>query len=103
MFLERELFRTRSRSAVLVVVCRFERIAVILTDTGVVQYAPPSALHEIATEAKALLATRGGADVTRAFELVFGRLKALLAPGGFTGAPLQENEIADDVLTGRDA
>jgi len=102
-FLERELFRTRTRSAVLVVICRFERVAVILADTGVAQYAPPSALQEIETEAKALLARGGGADFGRVFELVFGRLKPLLALGGFTGAPLRDNEIDDDVVAERGA
>jgi len=98
MFLERELFRTQSRSAVLVVVCRFERIAVVLADTGLAQHAPAAALQAIGAEAKPLLAAGGHADHAPVFELVFGRLKALLARSGFTGAPLEGNEIADDVV-----
>jgi putative membrane protein len=101
MFLERELFRTRSRRAVLVVLCRFERIAIVITDKGLAQYAPPSALHAIGGEAKSVLARGGGADTVAAFESVFGSIKALLAHGGLEAAPLEANEIDDDVVTER--
>ena len=102
LFLERELFRTRSRWAVLVVICRFERTAVVLRDTGLAQYAPAAALQDISAEAKPLLSS-GGADLVPVYEHVFGRLKALLARNGFTAVPPRANEIADEVVAERGA
>jgi putative membrane protein len=95
LFLERELFRTRSRRAVLIVMCRFEGLAVIVADTGLAQYAPPSELHAIGTACRRLL-RRG--DVRAAFELAFDRVKALLAHGGLERSADAANKIEDEVV-----
>jgi putative membrane protein len=101
MFLERQLFRTRARRAVLVVACRFERIAIVVTDTGLAQYAPPSALNAIGADAKPVLSRGRGEDLVAAFDFVFTRVKALLAQGGCATTPPEANEIDDDVVTER--
>jgi uncharacterized membrane protein len=100
MFLERELFRTAERRAVLVVVCRFERMAVLVTDNGLAQYAPPAALAEIGRSAGPL-AARG--DFVPAFELAFEALRSLLRAHGYTASASAANEIDDEVVMGRDA
>ena len=103
VFLERELFCTRSRRAVLVVLCGFERIAIVVTDIGLAQYAPQAALRAIGAEAKSVIARGRGEDLVAAFDSVFDRVKALLAQGGLEATPLEANEIADDVITERGA
>jgi uncharacterized membrane protein len=100
LFLERELFRTGSRCSVLVVMCRFEGIAVIVADCGLAQYAPPADLGTIGVEAGVLM-RRG--NLGGAFEAAFERIKALLARSGMQPLPAVANEIDDDVLVGRGA
>jgi uncharacterized membrane protein len=100
LFLERELFRTATRRAVLIVMCRFERIAVAVADTGLAQHAPPAELNEIGRTAGALLA-RG--SLVEAFETAFERIKALLQSRGYTPSTMSINEIDDDVLMGKGA
>jgi putative membrane protein len=100
LFLERELFRTRSRRAVLVVMCRFEGLAVIVADSGLAQYAPPAELGSIAEAAGAL--TRKG-DLRGAFALAFERVETLLTQGGMAADGAPDNELDDDVLVGRGA
>jgi putative membrane protein len=99
MFLERELFRTRGRRAVLVVMCRFEGLAVVLADSGLAQYAPPAKLGAIGAEAGAIM-RRG--DMAGAFELAFSRIEALLAAHGMR-PEARENALDDDMLIGRSA
>ena len=98
LFLERELFRTRSRRAVLVVMCRFEGLAVIVADSGLAQYAPSAELGAIGDAAGAL-ARKG--DVCGAFGLAFDRIKALLVQRGMPADTAAANEIDDGVLVGR--
>lgn len=100
LFLDRELFRTRSRRAVLVVMCRFEGLAVIVADAGLAQYAPPADLGGIGDEAGRL--TRRG-DVCGAFGLAFDRVAALLARQGLPREAAAGNELDDEVLLGRGA
>ena len=100
VFLEREVFRTRDRRAVLVVMCRFERLGVVLADTGLAQYAPATAMGELGRFTGTLLAQ--GA-VVPAFEAAFSRITELLQQGGFVAASDRQNEIPDDVLTGKGA
>ena len=101
LFLERELFATRSRRAVLVVMCRFEGLTVIVADSGLARYAPPAELAAIG-EAAGARARKG--DVTGAFAAAFDRVEALLKQHGLSPetAPAS-NELADDVLVGRGA
>ena len=98
LFLERELFRTRSRRAVLVVMCRFEGLAVVVADSGLAQYAPPAELGAIGEAAGAL--QRKG-DLRGAFELAFGRVERLLVQRGMRAESATDNELDDDVLVGR--
>ena len=95
LFLEREIFRTRDRRAVLVVMCRFERLGVILADSGLTQYAPATAMGELGKFTGTLLA-RGA--VVPAFEAAFSRISELLKQGGYTAAPDRSNEIADEIV-----
>lgn len=99
MFLERELFRTRSRRSVLVVMCRFEGLAVVLADSGLAQYAPPVELGAIGVEAGAVM-RRG--DIAGAFDLAFTRIERLLAEHGMR-PEARENAIEDDMLVGKSA
>jgi putative membrane protein len=102
MFLERELFRTRARCAVLVVICRYERMAAVVVDCGLAPYAAPADLREIGGSARALLSRRSGGTVS-AFEVAFERLKAHLQSRGYAAVPLENNEIDDEVIAGPDA
>ena len=95
LFLERELFRTRERRTVLIVMCRFEALAVVVADSGLAQYAPPADLNAIGADAGALL-RRG--DICGAFELAFDRVRALLEIGGLQPGTSAGNELDDDVL-----
>jgi putative membrane protein len=95
LFLERELFRTRSRRAVLVVMCRFEGLAVVIVDTGLAQYAPPAELSAIGKAAGALL-RRG--EPSAAFELAFNRIKAMLELHALERNGVENNEIDDDLV-----
>jgi putative membrane protein len=90
LFLEHELFRTHARRAVLIVVCRFERLAVVVADSGLSRYAPPAELSAIGDTAGAL-ARR--ANVAAAFELALDRIEALLAQHGMQPVHGGENEL----------
>ena len=100
LFLERQLFRTQSRRAVLVLMCRFEGLAVIIADTGLAQYAPPAELGAIA-EAAGALQRRG--DLRGAFALAFERIEALILAHGMRAETAAGNELDDDMLVGRSA
>lgn len=47
VFLQRELFRTRERVGILILVCRFERKVYILPDTGIAPYLPRAGLDAV--------------------------------------------------------
>ena len=100
VFLERECFSTRSRRSLLVVMCRFEGLAVIIADSGLAQYAPAAELATIGDDAGALV-RRG--EVISSFQLAFDRVKALLVQRGMTPEIPPRNEIEDDVVVGRGA
>lgn len=95
MFLERELFRTRDRRAVLVVLCCFERVAVVLVDKAVRDHAPAAAVAEISRASGASLRQRG---IAAGFETAFGRLADELKRNGFVPAAGGSNDIADEVV-----
>jgi putative membrane protein len=75
LFLEREFFRTSDRCAVLVLVARFERTAVILADKGLAAFAPAAALERIAASMRSAIAAGRPAA---AFEIAFDELTELL-------------------------
>ena len=94
MFLDREIFRTSARRAVLLLVSRFERVTVVLPDTGLTRYAPPAELDRVAAAMRAAL-PRGEAA---AFEAGFRSLQALLQPHGYVATAPGANELDDTVV-----
>jgi len=99
MFLQRELFATVNRRSVLVLMCRYERIVLVLTDSGLTRYATSAELDAIAEDARALLVR---ADIAGAFALTLERVAKLLEFRGLIATRSGRNEIADDVVTEQD-
>lgn len=97
LFLERELFATRERSAVLLLACGFERQAAVLADRGF--QARVTAEEWRSVEAAMTAHLRGG---RRPEALLAGldALERLLVGKGFTAAALKANELPDRPLTG---
>jgi putative membrane protein len=100
LFVEREVFRTSERRAVLVLVSRFERVAVIIADSGLAQYAPPADLERIAISMREVLVSQGA---SAAFERAFDALRALLARAAFVPREAAANELEDTVFRESDA
>lgn len=94
MFVERQIFCTPERCAILLLVSRYEGVAVILPDTGLSQHAPRAEVERIAASMRAALASRG---VAAAFEAGFEGLTALIQMHGYTPRPLGAN-VLDDAL-----
>lgn len=95
LFLERELFRTKTRRAALLLVSRFERVTVVLPDTGLSQHAPRTGLDQVAAAMRAALLRNGE---VAAFETGFDDLRALLHAHGYVATALEGNEIDDAVI-----
>jgi putative membrane protein len=96
-FLEREIFGTRGRTGVLVLVSLFERKVCILPDTGLAARLPAGALAAVVTQMKPLL-SRGAR-----FAALMAGLAALeqaLLGAGFRGAPGAPDEIPDELVQG---
>ena len=94
MFLDREIFRTSARRAVLLLVSRFERVTVVLPDTGLTRYAPPAELDRVAAAMRAALP--GGEAA--AFDAGFRSLQALLQSHGYVATAPGANELEDTVV-----
>jgi putative membrane protein len=94
LFLERELFATRARSAVLILVGRFERCGAILADQGLRARLPAGQLARAEAQLDAALA---GAGIAVAVTQALDALQAGLAQAGAAG----DNELADDVIRER--
>jgi putative membrane protein len=97
IFLERELFATRDRTAVLLLVCGFERLAVVLGDTGLRGRASDEewrSVEEAMTQH--LCAGRESAGLLAGLDA----LGQLLASKGFAQAAGSRNELPDRPLTG---
>lgn len=90
VFLERQLFATRARSAVLLLVCRFERQAVIFADTGFRERVGTGEWQAVAAAVNAHL--RAGRE---AAGLLAGlaALERLLMEKGFATDAAAENEL----------
>ena len=95
VFLDHECFCTHDRCAVLVVMCRFERIGVILADSGLAQYAPREALSDIGAETGRMIGSDG---VVAAFDSALTRVKELLARNDFKASAPGRNELPDEVI-----
>lgn len=100
LFVERELFRTSARRAVLLLISRFERVAVVLPDSGLVQYAPAGELGRVAAAMRAAFVSRGE---VAGFEAGFHSLKGLLDARGFSATASNSNELDDTVVTEKGA
>jgi len=100
MFVERELFRTSARRAVLLLISRFERVVVVLPDSGLAQYAPAAELGRIAAAMRAAFVSR---SEVAAFEVGFQALKGLLDARGYSAIASGSNELDDAVVTEKGA
>jgi len=94
-FLERELFRTRRRTGILLLVSLFERRVVILPDTGVAARIPQPTLAQVVA--------RMTPHVSRSarYQALTDGLAALegaLLAAGFTGLPDTPDEIPDELV-----
>jgi putative membrane protein len=94
VFLERELSRTQSRSAILVLVSQFERRASIVADRGITQRIAAAALDEITSRMDATLGRSKASEVLRAGLLEVERLLvgSMMAAGG------GGNEIPEELM-----
>jgi putative membrane protein len=100
LFLERELFRTRDRRAVLVLLLRFERLAVVMPDAGLAGLLSAAELLALSESAGALLSRRGA---VAAFEHAFGRLELLLSSHGVQPSRGGANELPDEIIVEKGA
>jgi putative membrane protein len=87
LFLERQLFATRQRSAVLLLVSLFERQVVLLPDTGLRQRLGAAAMQAIVARVTGALAN---GQVARALELGVAALAEALGPTAQTAAAADE-------------
>ena len=95
VFVQREVVRTRARNAVLLLIARFEGVAVILPDTGLARFAPAEELEQIAAAMQFALRAQG---TVAAFERGFEGLDASLRRHGYRADGAHENVLDDTVL-----
>jgi putative membrane protein len=93
LFLSREIFATRRRTGILLLVSIFEKRVVVLPDTGLRERLKADALQGIITRMKAPLAA---GHVGRAFEAGLAGLEEVLEAGAaaFSG----ENELLNEIV-----
>jgi putative membrane protein len=100
LFLTRELFRTRSRTAVLILVSGFERRIEILPDVG---------LHDRVTEAEwrrvvdVMTVRLRDSRLVQAVQEGLAAVEQLLASKGFRGGPTATNDLPDRPIDERGA
>jgi putative membrane protein len=92
LFLRHELFKTRDRNGILILVCRFERKMHILPDTGLHRALAAADLRAVMDRMTPLLRDARPAD---ALQAGIGALQELLAGKGFKGHAGAENELPD--------
>lgn len=95
MFLERELFRTRQRTGILLLVCRFEHAVVILSDEGIRNRANDAEFDRVIAHMTPLLA-RG--ETAAALRDGLQALKARLLDKGFGSGSAEADEIATSLV-----
>jgi len=100
LFLERELFRTKARRSALLFVSRFERVTVVLPDSGLAQHAPRAGLDRVAAAMRSALLH--GGEVA-AFEAGFASLQTLLQSHGYVATAFEANELDDGVIVEKGA
>ena len=92
LFLRRELFKTRSRSAILILVCKFERRVEILPDVGLYGRVGADDWKRVIAAMMPLLRDARFADALHAGVSLAGQM---LAAKGFAGNPGGANELPD--------
>jgi putative membrane protein len=97
IFLKRELFATRERVGILLLVCRFERKVYLLPDSGIARHLPRAALDQAIAAMTPQLAQWQPAA---AFRAGFDALAASLAQADFRpqalGNELQDGTVIED-------
>jgi putative membrane protein len=96
-FLEREVFGTRERTGLLVLVSLFERKVAILPDTGLADRLPAEALAAVVTHMRPQL-SRGARFAALSAGLT--ALEKALLDAGFRGAPGAPDEIPAELAQG---
>lgn len=96
LFLEREMFRTRHRAAVLLLVSLFERTIVILPDSGVAARVAPPQLNDVVARMTPYLSR--GARFQALAEGIAALQDLLLAAGFSGGAAAGPDEIGDELI-----
>lgn len=94
-FLERELFRTRSRTGILILVSLFERRVVILPDSGAAGRIGQKALQAIIDEMTPHLRRK---DRFEALARALSAIERELIRGGAGTLPKTGNELADEII-----
>jgi putative membrane protein len=96
-FLEREVFGTRERTGILVLVSLFERKIAILPDTGLADRLPAGALAAVVAQMRPQL-SRGARFA--ALSAGLNALERTLLAAGFRGAPGAPDEIPTELVQG---
>jgi putative membrane protein len=92
LFLRRELFKTRSRNCVLILVCKFERKVEILPDAGLYGRIATEDWSRVVAAMTPLLRDRRSSDALHAGVALAGQI---LAARGFAGGTGGANELPD--------
>ena len=95
LFLERELFRTRDHTGILVLVGLFERRVVIVPDSGIAGRLDSELLHRVIDQMTPHLRRK---DRYRAMAGGLTALEAELLKAGFGPARRTGNELADGII-----
>jgi putative membrane protein len=100
LFLRRELFKTRDRNGILLLVCRFERKVEILADLGFHGRMGEADWDRVIAAMKPLLREARFVDAVHAG---LALLEQVLSAKGFAGVPGSANELPDRPIEERGA
>jgi putative membrane protein len=100
LFLRRELFKTRERNGILILVCRFERKVEILADLGFHGRMGEADWDRVIAAMTPLLREERFVDAVHAGLLL---LEQVLSAKGFAGVPGSANELPDIPIEERGA
>lgn len=95
LFLERELFRTRDRTGILILISLFERRMVILPDTGAAGLLAPAALQKIVHDTTPHLRRK---ERFQALVSALASLEAELLRAGPVSRQKSANELPDEII-----
>jgi putative membrane protein len=98
LFLEREIFRARDRTGILLLVSLFERRVALLPDTGAARRLDPQALQNVITRMGTVL-RRG--DRCQALLEGLAALEEALIRAGFAAAAGTEDRIPEELIQQR--